>query len=372
MPRVNRYLNPLLALALALVLGATTASADGSSAYFELGSHGHWLNGPGAENWSSAVIAIGGRAYPDADDDVDSWGAGAKARAGVGLPEGILPAGAMVELGGSWFRNEEGARDDARFGGFPPFGGPGGGPNLYLPLLVDGAFFDPFFLLGGMIVPESVAVHSEFDSRVDHWDLRLQVAVPVSLGESLSAKGRLGLVGGVLDQNTALTQDVDQDFLGCCVFAFDWFLQNDIDVDIDSWFIGPVIGAGVAVDLVENIRFTLDAEVALLYHRADLRIDQTVAVNGPNPMLTGRVDTHETDEEDHFNARSRIEGALEVDLGLLLLRLTGAFNYWTYAPTVVNPRLQPGFPTMGSFASSRLSGADMMSAEAGASIVIPF
>ena len=368
MSRENRYLNLAPALALAALLAAPSASAEEPGAFFEFGGFGHWLDGPATEGWSSAIVSNGGRNFPSAEDDYDSWGAGARAMAGIGVPGDMLPAGTLLELGGSWFENEEHARNEEHVGGVAFFGHPGGGPHVYFPLLVDGADLSGFLLIP--FTPTDVRVRSTFDSEVDHWDLRLQAAVPIDLGESLDASARIGLVGGVLDQRTSLDQDVDQGSFGPG-FQVNTFFQNDIDVEIDSWFVGPVIGGAVTAELAENIRFTLDAEVALLYHDAELDVDQTIyrRLGG----MRDRVDTHETDTEDHFNARSRLEGTLEVDLGLVLLRLIGAFNYWTYAPVAVMPNLPPNFPlTMGSFGSARLGGADMMSAEAGASVVIPF
>lgn len=363
------------ALAFALPAFAGEAADDGLAPYFELDGHSVWVTAPGVERAGTVALDFttndqAGRRHIDADGEVESWGGGFDTRVGFAVPRDLLP-GWQMEFGASYLKVNEHSNDETRlqpvgfdFSGPPP---PMDLPVEFLfPTPIDGTpVFGVLAALGGppFIGFPTQQVLTSFVAEYSAYDLRLQVARPVSFLGLDSEKVRIGLLGGEIDQDYQIEQQVRGG-------AVRWV--EELDEQAESWFIGPVFGAEIGFSVMDAVRVSVELETALLAQNTSMNADQDFQIFIPGPN-DASINLSETDEETHFNSRSRIEANVEYDFGWAILGVSGAFTYATYAPEIINPRAQRDTSVFFSSPSeARLSSGDMMMAEFGARITIPF
>lgn len=339
--------------------------------YLEQTGHAVWLSGPRVKGLGTTLVENTGPVFPLAsrqlsdDGRIEGVGGGWDGRLGVAVGDGL-----DVELGGSFFRVDQSDSDALTLA-------PDADEALLFPLI------DGLAALGYVVddAPGPARVRQGFEGKVDLYDARLAVARKLKLASRLHAQLRLGLMGGRLEQDYRI------DHRTTVFFATDptaGSISNDIEEDLDSWFVGPYLGVSLVGEITRRLHVTLDADLGLLYHRAELDASQHFV--GPvidgfdNPVcgtfVSGQCQIDVTDREDHFTGRPRARLSVDFDLGPLILGVTGGFTWWSYVPQVVNPQFErvelgTGFNVPGAGAA-HVGGDDMLMADVGLRLVIPF
>jgi hypothetical protein len=336
----------------------------------ETTGHAVYVNAPDVEGLGIVTLDSGlGGPSPTSvlndEADVSTIGGGFDGRAGFAVGD---DSDWSVELGGSYAKAEEDDKSTADFGGF----GGGGLGGFASPVPVNGLVALGYVNLGG-------PVEQRIDGEVQQWDVRAGAALDVDVAAGVSGKARAGLVGGMLDQDYEIehrpTRYPDVGGGGPPPF---YLGSHRLDERVESWFVGPYLGFALEGEPLDRLSVSLDFDLALLYHQADLDARQDVVgfMSGPTLSCDGasgtdcRFEFRERDKDEDFTARPRLRAGVDVDLGPFIVGLSAGVTWWSHVPKIENPQVGSFAPS--EFEEARIGSGDMLTADAGLKITIPF
>jgi hypothetical protein len=376
---MGRWSSGLFSLLVSLAFAAPSSAGEPRKAQSDLvdgltlESTGHavYIRAPkvhGLGIYAAEGFLTGDAISTEDEGRVDDVGGGWDGRLSFQLPYG--PEGWSLELGGSYAEADSEEESTLSFDG----------ADAFTPVPINGRNELGFLGL-------DQGIRQRFDGDVQIWDTRIGVALDLDLAEFVEAKARLGLVGGMIEQ--------EYDISHTSVYVGPFFPTSPpeflrafpsvhrLNEDLDSYFVGPYLGFELEAQLTERLSVSLDTEVALLYNDAELQASQDIVgfyQQGPgDPPCAfsnfggpGRCHVPESDRESSFGVRPRIRLGFDLDMGPFILGVHGGATYWSYAPQIINPQYEDGDVGGPGQGEAHISGDDMLVADLGVKLTIPF
>ncbi len=212
--------------------------------------------------------------------------------------------------------------------------------------------------LGGQTV--TTAVEAEAELTEIKWSSEGDF-VPSDFGSAgkVFPQVSAGLILTQLDQDYQITQTVAG------------FAQNHrLNQELDAFYIGPFVGAGLAYHPIDPLKFTVGGEIAALFVDAELDAGQNAVLGGLAPFSAQR-----SDEDSDVSGRASAKVGMEYDFGIFRIGAAGQFTYWSYVPELVNPNLAVGANVLSAATTVRpanIGDDDMMTYEATLNATVPF
>lgn len=202
-------------------------------------------------------------------------------------------------------------------------------------------------------------IQAKFDADYDYWDIGYRILSDIRLqDERFTITPSIGISYARFDEE----YDIRYRNLS------DNYNFNFIDEEVNTWFIGPTLGAQLHFQATPRVSLQIGGTAWLTYADSDYSARQIYFPDDDNDG------SRASDSRNRFAFRGTLSGSASYDSGWALLSLAGGLDYWDYAPVIQHPvaPLGESYSDVGPTAPARLASDSMLNYFIGLKLSVPF
>lgn len=104
---------------------------------------------------------------------------------------------------------------------------------------------------------------------------------------------------------------------------------NFINENVDTWYLGPTLGAQLHFQASEQISLQIGGTAWLTYAESDY--------DGNQQFLSVPGSAIASDDSSEFAFRGTASASATYDTGSVMFSVVGGIDYWDYAPVIIHP-----------------------------------